>query len=68
MCKQYLLIRFLRDLKWGRFLTAAAGLSGLALAAVLAVKGMYNYAGWALLFNYASGVIAALIWRQNCEK
>lgn len=64
----YLLIRFLRDLKWGRFLTAAAGLSGLALAAVLAVKGMYNYAGWALLFNYASGVIAALIWRQNCEK
>ena len=64
----YLLVRFLRDLKWGRFVTALAGLACLAAAVVLAMKNMYSYAGGALLINYIICITAALVWGKKHEK
>ena len=64
----YLVLRFLRDLKWGRFLTAAAGLAVLAGAVFLGLKQLYSYAAGVLLLNYFIGITAALIWGKKHEK
>ena len=60
----YLVIRFLRDLQWGRFLVSAVGLGLLAAAVILVAKGLYNYAAAALLLNWFSG-IGSLFLRGN---
>ena len=64
----YLCVRFLRDLKWGRFLTAAAGLVCLAAAIVLGGRSFYSYASAALAANWVFSVIAALVWGNKSEK
>ena len=64
----YLVIRFLRDLQWGRFLTAAAGLACLAAAVVMMLKSFYNYAVMALAANWILSLSSALIWGKKHEK
>ena len=64
----YLLMRFLRDLKWGRFITALIGLAALAAAIFAVVKGMYIYAAILLGINWIDGIIAAVLWGKKSEK
>ena len=61
----YLLIRFLRDLKWGRFITALIGLAALACAIVMTVKKQYDYAVGLLVINWFAGIIAAVLWGKK---
>ncbi|MBE6403165.1 MAG: hypothetical protein E7039_05530 [Lentisphaerae bacterium] len=64
----YLLIRFLRDLKWGRFLTSLLGLAALTGSIVLFCRNTYNYAVALLILNFITGIIAAIIWGRKSEK
>ena len=61
----YLLIRFLRDLKWGRFITSLIGLAALAGAIISGMKGKYDYAAVLLVFNWFTGIIAAVLWGKK---
>ena len=64
----YLVIRFLRDLQWGRFLVSAVGLGLLAAAVILVAKGLYNYAAAALLLNWFSGIGSLFLRGNKSEK
>ena len=64
----YLVIRFLRDLQWGRFLVSAVGLGLSAAAVILVAKGLYNYAAAALLLNWFSGIGSLFLRGNKSEK
>lgn len=64
----YLIIRWLRDLKWGHFLLAVSGLACLFAATVLIGKNFYSYAAAALFANWLICVSSAFILEKKREK
>lgn len=61
----YLPIRWLRDLKWGRFMLASIGLLLFAGGIVLILQGMYKYGAIAIAANWITAMSAAFLFREK---
>lgn len=64
----YLPIRWLRDLQWGKFLTAAAGLVFFAGAIFLVARSWYKYALAAAAVSWLISIVSAMLWGKKREK
>ena len=64
----YLILRWLRDLAWGRFLLTVAGLSAFIISFKMLLKSQYSYAAMLLLANWVIGIICVFIWGSSREK
>ena len=64
----YLPLRWLGDLQWGKFLTAAVGLAAFTAAIISACRGFFMYAVLGIAASWVISLTAALLWGKKSEE